>query len=95
MIGVRLPFGERLERRPHRVGDDLRAFGRRMNAVALVERVDARHALQQERHERHVILLRERGIHLVERDDVVAAEVRRRFHPGQHHGDAASPAPAR
>ena len=44
----------RFEHRPHVVGDDARAFGGRMNAVALVQAIDAGDALQQERHERDV-----------------------------------------
>ena len=77
------------EDRPHVVGHDPRACGRRMNAVALVEGLVARHALQQKRHERDVVLRRERRIDLVKRDDVVAAVVRRRFHAGEDHRDAA------
>ena len=47
-----LRFGNRLQHRPDVVGDDARAFGGRMDAVALVQRLDAGDALQQKRHER-------------------------------------------
>src|SRR5262249_38239509 len=69
--------------------DNSRAFFRRMNAVALVERGVARDGLEQERHQRDVILARERGIHLVELYDVLPSEIRWRFHTRQDDGDAA------
>ena len=86
---------DRLEDLPHRVRDDAVPFGGRMNAVALIQAVDAGHALQQKRHERHVVFLRQRGIHVVKRLRVLVAPVRRRLHPGENHRDAAAPARAR
>ena len=60
-----------------------------MDAVPLVEGLVARHPLQQKRHERDAVFRRERRIDLVKGDDVVAAVVRRRFHAGEDHRDAA------
>src|SRR3954454_13980137 len=54
-----------------------------MNSVALVQTFDARHVLEQERNERNAVLPGELRVDLVELDDVVLAEVRRSFHPGE------------
>ena len=45
-----------------------------MNPVALVQSRHRGDSFEQERHQRHVILAGERGIHLMECDDVVAAD---------------------
>jgi hypothetical protein len=60
-----------------------------MNAVAPVERLDPRHAFEEKRDKRHVVLLRERWIHLMEVDAVDLPEVRRRLHAGKDHLNAA------
>src|SRR5438067_43357 len=78
----------RLEDRPDVVGHDARTLGRRMDAVALIERLAAGDPIEKERHERDVILLCERGIHLMKLHDVCAAEIRRRLHAGQYDGDS-------
>src|SRR5207248_6472112 len=78
----------RLEDRPDVVSHDARTLGRRMDAVALIERLAAGDPIEKERHERDVILLCERGIHLMKLHDVCAAEIRRRLHAGQYDGDS-------
>src|SRR5690242_279166 len=82
----------RLERRPDVVGDDPRAGGGRMDAVALVQRFDTGNTVQQKWDESDVILLGQRRIDLMKRDDIRASEVRRRFHSGEDHFSASRPA---
>src|ERR1035437_2802721 len=82
-------LNNRPEHGPDVLRHDPRALSGRVNAVALIQPRVAGDALQEKRHERDVILARERRIDLVKRDDVVAAVVGRRFHPGEHHRDAA------
>ena len=60
-----------------------------MNAVTLIQLVVTGDALQEKRHQSDAILLRELGIHLMKRDDVAAAVVRRRFHAGKNNRDVA------
>ena len=81
------PSKHGLERCPHVGGDDPRTLDGRMNAVALVQCIDAGDALEQKRHEWNVVLARELRIDLMKRDDVALAEVRRRFHSGEDDGD--------
>ena len=47
------------------------------------------HAVEKERHERHVVRSREIAIHLPELGGVGGAVIRRRLHAGQHDCDAA------
>jgi len=58
-----------------------------MDAVALIQCRVGGDTLEEERHERDVILTGKRGVHLMECDDVITAEVPRGFHPGQHDLD--------
>ena len=81
-------FDGRLQRAPHGVGDDLRAFGGRMDAVGLIQLGDPRDPLEQKRDERHAVFFRQRRIRLVKGERVVDAVVRRRFHARQDHGHA-------
>src|SRR5206468_9320567 len=80
---------DRLQNRPHVVRDHSRAVSRGMNAVALIERLAAGDAGEQEWNERNVVLARERRIHPAELHGVIAAEIRRRLHSGEHDPDAA------
>src|SRR5581483_6547419 len=85
--GVALQDGT--EDLPDVVGHDSRAFGRRVNAVALIERLIARDPGQEKRHQRDVVAPRERRIDLMKPDRVVAPEVRRRLHARQDDRDPA------
>src|SRR5262245_10097696 len=58
-----------------------------MDAVGLIQFVRSRDSLEQERHEGYAISLRQRRIHLVKRDDVVAPVVRGRLHAAENDFD--------
>src|ERR1700730_1095431 len=68
--------------------DDVDAFGIGMDAVALVERAILRHAVEEERVERHVVFLGEPLVEPVELLGVFRPEIARRQHAGQPHGNA-------
>ena len=78
----------RLEHRPDVVGDDAARL-RRSDGCRRAGSARSMPAtpVEQERDERDAVLLGQIRIHLVKGDGVVAAEVRRRFHAGEHDRD--------
>src|SRR2546423_13468129 len=74
---------QRLEVAVDRGGDDLRAFGVRVDVVSLVQLVAPGDAFEEEGDEHDAVLARERLEGFLNLRLVVAPRVRRRVHPGE------------